>query len=195
MTKFPIQIEEYNPQWKLEFEKLEEILKENISNEISQIEHVGSTSIENLCAKPIIDIDIVIRNDESLMKIVISQLTKLEYIHVGDLGITGREAFKRLNSKTPNNHSNCKWYEHNLYLCKEKSIGLLNHIRFKNYLRNNSDAVKQYGILKKELAKKHPFNMDAYIDGKTNFIIEILKQTGMNGNSTRIIDRENRISK
>ena len=195
MLESPILIKKYDPNWKTEFERLEKVLLQNISTEISRIEHVGSTSIENLYAKPIIDIDIVIEDNDLLLQKVISELATLEYSHLGNLGISGREAFKRLNSKTPNNKSKNIWHNHNLYLCKEGSIGLLNHLNFRNHLRNDSNAVIRYGNLKKELAQKFPYNIDAYIDGKTSFIIEILERCGMNKNSTKTINTENRIPK
>ena len=81
----------YSEDWAKEFEKSNRYLKK-ISADIIRIEHVGSTSVEGLCAKPIIDIDIVIE-DYSKFEAVKSGLASLGYEYEGDLGITEREAF------------------------------------------------------------------------------------------------------
>jgi len=188
-----IKVVDYDPKWKIQFEELKTVLINYIDNEKIKIEHVGSTSIPGLKAKPIIDLDIVIKQDDLIMKNVIQKLSELGYNHVGDLGVSGREAFKKVSSKTPDTGTNKNWFEHYLYLCKEGSIGLQNHINFRNYMRNHPKKVLEYGQLKLELAKYHPYDIDAYIDGKTNFILSILNKTGMKKEDTEQIDSENRL--
>ena len=190
-NKDRIIVEEYNTNWAIEFNNLKDVITKHLQKETIEIEHVGSTSIVGLKAKPIIDMDIII-GDESIKDEIINELSKLGYLHVGNLGITGREAFKRQDSKTPYTESNKKWHKHNLYLCTKGSIGLNNHLNFRNYLRSNKDKVVEYGKLKEDLARKHPFDIDAYIDGKTNFIIAILNETGINVSVTNLIANENR---
>ena len=124
---------DYNPKWAKQFEVLQKLLIDHLGDEIIGIEHVGSTSIPGMKAKPIIDLDIIIDNNDALEN-VISKLQELGYIPVGNLGITGREAFKRTDLKTPNIGSNKQWFRHNLYVCKKGSIGLSNHLNFRNYL-------------------------------------------------------------
>ena len=186
-------IEDYNSNWAVEFNKLKNMISKHIKSEKIEIEHVGSTSILGLKAKPIIDIDIII-DDDSNKGEVISELSNLGYLHVGDLGISGREAFKRQDSKTPLDESNSDWHQHNLYLCIKGSIGLNNHLNFRNYLRGNQDKIIEYGKLKNKLAEKYPFDIDAYIDGKTNFIVDILSKTGIKERDINLIADENRIS-
>ncbi len=89
-----IQVVPYNEQWEREFFNLERVLTEALGDCILGIEHVGSTSVRGLSAKPIIDIDIVIENSHIFSK-VCQELNDLGYIHEGDLGIKGREAFNR----------------------------------------------------------------------------------------------------
>lgn len=192
--KDKIVVLDYDPKWALQFEKLKGLLLNHLNSESIGIEHVGSTSVIGLKAKPIIDLDIIIAENDFLMEKIIHQLSKLGYRHVGNLGISGREAFKRLNSKTPNDGASKKWFKHNLYLCKKGSIGLMNHLNFRNYLRANPDKVVEYGELKQNLAEKFPYDIDAYIDGKTNFIVDMLSKTGMNESATKIIDTENKIN-
>lgn len=84
-------VEKWNPQWKYEYEKIVASLCKDIIYNSIKIEHVGSTSVEGLSAKPVIDLDIVIENDK--FEIIKRLLNDKGYKHEGDLGIEGREAF------------------------------------------------------------------------------------------------------
>lgn len=183
----------YDPKWALQFEELKTTLLEYIGIENLTIAHVGSTSIPGLPAKPIIDLDIIIADDGALLKRVITKLGELGYAHVGDLGITGREAFKKASSKTPDTGTGRDWFPHHLYLCKQGSLGLQNHLFFRDYMRSHPNKIEEYGLLKQDLAIKYPYDIDAYIDGKTSFIIEILHKAGMEKANTQQIDGENRM--
>lgn len=89
-----VQIFPYDPQWKVEFEKIKGMITRYAGEYFSAIEHVGSTSVEGLGAKPIIDLDAVLRCPNDLPK-VIEALSQHGYVHQGDLGLPGREAFFR----------------------------------------------------------------------------------------------------
>ena len=84
-------VEKWNPKWKDEFERIVDSLGEDVIYNSVKIEHIGSTSVEGLSAKPIIDLDIVIENDK--FEIIKRLLNDKGYKHEGDLGIEGREAF------------------------------------------------------------------------------------------------------
>ena len=90
-----IQIAIYNPLWKNQFDEIKSVLMKHINIASIEIEHVGSTSILGLRAKPIIDLDIILEEDKYLMERVINKLNEIGYNHVGDLGVNGREAFKK----------------------------------------------------------------------------------------------------
>ena len=182
-----IKIVDYNPQWESQFLNLESIFLKYLGDKILKVEHVGSTSIPGLKSKPVIDIDIVIKNSDVLERKVIKELEKLGYKHIGDLGISGREAFKLLESEI------YKYPKHNLYVCREGSIGLKNHLLFRDYLIENPEKVEEYGNLKLELARNFPNNIDTYCSGKTEFITKILISYGMNKNDVKLIRDENKI--
>jgi GrpB-like predicted nucleotidyltransferase (UPF0157 family) len=131
------------------------------------IEHVGSTSIPRMSAKPIIDIDIVIRKKD--FNQVKSILEQNGYSHEGDLGIKGREAFKLMNSDYLKDKP-----EHHLYICDINSLELMRHIAFRNYLRNNEKDARRYEKLKLELARKFHDNRELYQEGKSWIIEELL---------------------
>ena len=125
---------------------------------------VGSTSVDGLSAKPIIDIDVVI-SDYSVFDSIVSKLSTIGYFHVGDLEIKEREVFKY--SDKPHLR------KHHLYVCPQNSKELLRHITFRDFLRNNPEAVKKYGKVKENAAKLFPNNMDKYIEYKTPCIEEL----------------------
>ena len=132
------------------------------------IEHVGSTSVEGLSAKPIIDIDIVIdQNFEEVRQ----ALESIGYIYEGDLGISGREAFKYQNKP--------HLMAHHLYVCNRDNEELRWHIKFRDYLRQHKEDRDKYSAIKKEMAFKYPEDIDFYIEGKQPVILEIYKKCGL----------------
>lgn len=171
-------IEDYNPKWAEEFEKLKQVYLAKLKDINVDIQHVGSTSVYGLSAKPIIDIDIIV-NSEKEVKEVIERLEELGYVHEGDLGIKGREAFKRYSDKVPYKIGIDKWISHHLYVCIKGCISLENHLRLRDYLSKNPDAVIEYGNLKKELSNKYKYDIDSYVEGKTAFITNILNKQGI----------------
>ena len=97
----------YDENWPAEFEKIKSELEAALMGAAISIEHVGSTAVKGLYAKPIIDIDIVIEGD--MFSVVRDRLKSIGYEHEGDLGIPTREAFKYLDKK--------HLMEHHLYVC------------------------------------------------------------------------------
>lgn len=194
MTKTEILIEDYSPAWALIFRELKSIYQLHLGNLVHDIQHIGSTSVYGLAAKPIIDIDIIIKERKNLNP-VIEKLALLGYIHQGNLGITDRDAFKRKSDKTPLDGSLRTWQQHNLYVCPSDSISLKNHLVFRDHLRNNPQKAKEYGELKKRLAFENPNEIDLYVERKTPFIIAILKEAGFDDIALDNITQENKMSK
>lgn len=160
-----IVVEDYNPEWKERFNELKQEIWPLVKNWADSIEHVGSTSVEGLAAKPIIDLDIVL-DDFSKLKYVIKALESLGYEHRGDLGIKDREAFQKENPK----------FKHNLYVCLKGSLALNNHLILRDHLRDNPKDRIAYSEKKKQLATEFPEDIDSYLDGKTDLILDILNQ-------------------
>ena len=93
----------YDIEWKSDFQKIKAELERSIGDLIIGIEHVGSTAVEGLSAKPCIDIDIIIK-DYSVFEAIVKKLEKIGYVHEGDLGIKDREAFKYFNKPHLKSH-------------------------------------------------------------------------------------------
>lgn len=160
----------YNPKWTADFNKIKTELEEVISDIIIRMEHVGSTSVRGLPAKPIIDIDVVIK-DYSVFDDIVKRLASIGYIYEGDLGIEGREAFRYDNKP--------HLQEHHLYVCPEQSRELHRHITFRNYLRMHPEAVEKYGRIKLEAAKLYPNDIEKYLEYKCPVIQEIYRLCGL----------------
>lgn len=160
----------YNPTWKSDFEKIKAELEPVISDLILGVEHVGSTSVEGLSAKPIIDIDVIIP-DYSIFHDVAERLYAMGYIYEGNLGIEGREAFRYENKP--------HLQEHHLYVCPQDSKELRRHITFRNYLREHPEAAARYGKVKEEAAKLYPDDIEKYLEYKSPCIREIYMLCGL----------------
>ena len=160
----------YDTAWKSAFEEIKREIETAIGDLTVAIEHVGSTSVEGLCAKPCIDIDVIIR-DKSLLESVIEGLGKIGYIHEGDLGIKGREAFKYTDKP--------HLMSHHLYVCAEDSDELYRHVRFRDFLRSNPYAMRKYGEVKMTGATLFPDDIDKYIEYKSSCIEELYRACGI----------------
>ena len=160
----------YDEQWSQDFRRIKAELTDALGQLMIGIEHVGSTSVQGLSAKPVIDIDVVIK-DYSEFESVVSALGKIGYRHEGNLGIVGREAFKYDGKE--------HLKKHHLYVCPEDSPELKRHIAFRDYLRTHPDAVRAYSRIKEEGAKQYPDDMERYIAHKSPFIEKIYAEIGI----------------
>ena len=159
-------VEKWNPQWKYEYEKIVASLGKDIIYNSIKIEHVGSTSVEGLSAKPVIDLDIVIEKDK--FAIIKELLNKKGYEHEGDLGIEGREAFSYSGKE--------ELMTHHLYVCPKNSKELFKHITFRNFLKNNPDLAAEYSNVKEQAAVLYPDDIDKYMEFKSKIIEKIYKK-------------------
>ena len=161
---------EYDPNWKLEFEKIRDELADVLKDNVISIEHVGSTSVEGLAAKPIIDIDIVIK-DYNSFETVKNLLASIGYKHNGDQGVKERHAFKYGDKP--------HLMTHHLYVCPEYSEELKRHITFRDYLRSHPQDRDWYGSVKTLAAKYYPEDIDSYIIAKHPCVREIFGKCGI----------------
>ena len=116
----------------------------------------------------------------------------LGYEHIGDLGIKNREAFRPKSEQSPEDGKGTIWQRHNVYACVEGVVSLQNHLLFRDYLRAHSGEAKEYGELKKRLAKEFEFDADTYLEKKTPFITQILKRVGFELKDIEDIAEQNR---
>ena len=150
------------------------MIKDELTSALGQlairIEHIGSTSVAGLSAKPIIDIDVVIK-DYTVLEDVVSALGEIGYLHEGNLGIAGREAFKYDGKE--------HLKKHHLYVCPEDSPELRRHLAFRDFLRAHPEAVREYSRIKEEGAKQYPDDIERYIEHKSPFIEKVYAEIGI----------------
>ena len=160
----------YDRAWKSDFEAIRQEIASALGDLILGIEHVGSTSVEGLSAKPCIDIDVVIR-DRTILDAVVRKLETIGYIHEGNLGIPDREAFRYRDKP--------HLQTHHLYVCPRESRELHRHITFRDYLRGNPEAVRQYSLVKEAAARRYPEDIDQYMEYKSACIQQLYRQCGL----------------
>ena len=160
----------YDAAWESAFEAIRAEIQTALGDLMLGIEHVGSTSVKGMSAKPCIDIDVVIR-DYSVFDAVVQKLDAIGYIHEGDLGIKDREAFKYADKP--------HLMTHHLYVCPRDSEELHRHIAFRDFLRKNPEAVKEYSMVKEKAAALFPDEIEQYIAFKAPCIEELYIKCGL----------------
>ena len=161
----------YTAAWSDAFEQIKGEIDAAIGDLIIGIEHVGSTSVPGMSAKPCIDLDVIIK-DYSVFDQIVSRLGAIGYLHEGDLGIKDREAFRYIDKP--------HLMTHHLYVCPRYSEELRRHITFRDFLRSNAEAVKQYSAVKEKAAELYPDDIDGYIAYKSPCIQELYQLCGLN---------------
>ena len=160
----------YDKAWKSAFEAIKAEVEAALGELAVAVEHVGSTSVEGMSAKPCIDLDVVIA-DYGVFPRVVARLAAIGYVHEGNLGIEGREAFDCKDKP----HL-CK---HHLYVCPRDSRELRRHVVFRDYLRAHPEAAAKYSAVKEEAARLYPDDIDGYMNHKAGVIAELYKACGL----------------
>jgi len=162
----PIVIVDYDPQWPMLYAEEQRRLLDILGVIVLRIEHIGSTSVPGLAAKPIIDISIGVR-DRALVTPYIEALGRLGYEEIPILAALQRRMF----SKGPYNEGT-----HHVHVTDYGSDIWAQPILFRDYLRAHPAVAKAYGDVKRAAAAKHQNDLDGYHDEKTPFIVQIMEQ-------------------
>jgi GrpB-like predicted nucleotidyltransferase (UPF0157 family)/quercetin dioxygenase-like cupin family protein len=160
-----ILVVDWDPQWLESFERVRASLWPAIENIALRIEHVGSTSVPGLPAKPIIDIDIVV-SDQSQVPQIIDVLAQLGYAWRGDLGVAGRQAFD--TSRHP------ELPPHHLYLVVENSKAHLDHVLLRDVLLADPEERDRYAELKRTNVELAQGDIDVYTAAKARYVADLL---------------------
>lgn len=154
---------DYNPIWKKKYEQEALLIKEIFADNLIAIYHIGSTSVDGLAAKPIIDIMVVVR---SLAKVdnIAKSLLKIGYEYLGEFGIAGRRYLcKGKDEQT-----------HHIHIFQADDWdNISRHLAFSNYLRTHAQERAEYAQIKTELAHRFSDNIDSYFKGKESFVRNI----------------------
>jgi GrpB-like predicted nucleotidyltransferase (UPF0157 family) len=167
LEKGKVKVAPHTELWHQLFAEEEAHMREAIGEWVIAIEHVGSTAICGLSAKPIIDIAAAVREAADAER-CIRPLEHIGYEYRGEAGIAGRYYFVKGEPRT-----------HHLHMVERDSNFWKAHLLFRDYLRTHRDVAEEYQRLKTELAMKYAADREAYTEGKSRFIEDVLKRAGM----------------
>ena len=155
-----IEVVDYRPEWETMFKEESKKIKKILGKNCVGVNHIGSTSVKGLPAKPIIDIMPVVK-DISLVDAHNSEFEALGYECRGEFGIPGRRFF----AKGGDNRT------HHIHIFEQSNqTDIQRHIAVRDYLNAHSDTAAEYAALKKKLAAEFPFDNDGYCDGKEEYM-------------------------
>ncbi len=163
-----VQVEKYNPEWPQHFQALESELRSILVwVQYIAIEHVGSTAVPGLAAKPIIDVDIIVAR-ENVQPAITALVTQGRFDYLGELGIVDRHAFRH-----PPDLRSC-----NIYVCVDGAAQTRNHLGLRDTLRRDEKLRDEYARLKLDLASKET-NIIDYTEAKSEVIQKILNASNI----------------
>jgi GrpB-like predicted nucleotidyltransferase (UPF0157 family) len=128
----------------------------------ARVEHVGSTSVAGLAAKPILDIDVIVERAD--VPAAVAALVGIGYVHRGDLGVVGREAFFPPDP-LPRRH---------VYVCEAGTLNVRNHLAVRDVLRAHDELRDAYAAVKLSLASDPAMDIDTYIARKSDVLQKVL---------------------
>ena len=162
----PIEVVAYDPAWPARFLAIRAALADALGAvPVVAIEHVGSTSVPGLAAKPVIDVDVIV--DRSNLEASIDALDRIGYQYRGDQGIPDRHALAPPDDGT----------RRNVYVVVAGSLALRNHRAVRDALRSDRSLRARYGALKRRLASETD-DIDTYVTRKSRFLHGILRDAG-----------------
>ncbi len=165
VRKIEVVVSEYNPAWDEMFEREAAILKKIFDKELLIVYHIGSTAVPNLKAKPIIDMMPVVENIARVDDYNDAMIA-LGYEPMGEYGIPGRRYFRKGGNKRT----------HQVHIFQVGSKDITRHLAFRDYLLAHPEKARDYGTLKAILAQQHPDDIEAYSDGKDEFVKKTEKE-------------------
>ncbi len=160
-------VEPYNAEWPHRFHQLRTFLYRNLAGTYHAVEHVGSTAVPGMAAKPIIDVDVVMRDGK--FDQVKDRLIAAGYEYRGDQGVPGRESFRMTDVGL-----NQALEPHHLYVLAADAEELRRHRAFRDYLIAHSEWAEKLSAHKLQLAARLGDDRDAYQAAKAPMVLEIL---------------------
>jgi GrpB-like predicted nucleotidyltransferase (UPF0157 family) len=162
-----VEVIPHDLKWRETFEVESRSVADALGENVVAIHHIGSTAIPSIYAKPIIDLlvevkDIIKVDGQSLA------MESLGYEVMGEFGIPGRRFFRKDNQEG--------FRTHHIHAFEIGSAQVERHLAFRDYMLAHPEDAQKYSELKRKLARKHPQNIDGYMDGKDGFIKEMDKK-------------------
>jgi len=159
-----VEVVPHDPRWQEVFRIESKRVADALGEIVVTIHHIGSTAIPGIYAKPIIDILVEVQ-DITQVDEQSSAMESLGYEVMGEYGIPNRRFFRKDNLAGVRTH--------HIHIFEVGSAQVKRHLAFRDYMIAHPEVAHRYSELKRELAREHPLNIDAYMDGKDGFIKEI----------------------
>jgi GrpB-like predicted nucleotidyltransferase (UPF0157 family) len=159
-----VEVLPHDPLWRDAFEAEAKHIAAALGENVVAVHHVGSTAIPNIYAKPVVDLLVEV-GDIAEVDGRSSAMESLGYEVMGEYGIPGRRYFRKDNYEGIRTH--------HVHAFKVGSVEVARHIAFRDYMIAHPEDAQRYSELKRKLAEEHPQSMDAYMDGKDDFIKEM----------------------
>lgn len=173
-----VRLEKYNPQWQEEFNKEKENLKNIFGDVAKSIEHVGSTSVVGLSAKPIIDIAVGVDTLEDINKVK-EKILKFPHYTIKEDNADGEILIRRGIPVKPG-EIKPDFITHFIHIIEIDGVKYKDTIAFRDYLRANKEVLKEYENLKQKLANKFAKDRKAYSKAKHEFIESVQSKCDLN---------------
>lgn len=163
-----VEVVDYNPEWEKLYQAEAARLRLALGNLLAGLEHIGSTSVPGLAAKPIIDIMVGVHKISDA-KACVDILTERGYVYVPEfeVSIPERRFFHRVENGRRTHH---------LHLVEVGSQFWKEHILFRDVLRTHEDVAEQYATLKRGLAARYREDRFGYTDAKSDFILGVMEK-------------------
>lgn len=159
-------VTEYTHLWKNKYKEESLLIRNILADNCIAIYHIGSTSVEGLAAKPIIDIMAVVRSLEKV-DIIAEKFSDIGYEYLGEFGIEGRRYLRKGGDERT----------HQIHIFQADDWNNIErHLAFRDFMRTHEKERDEYARIKMELARKFPYDIDGYCDGKEDFVREMEKQ-------------------
>lgn len=180
MNNAAIVIAPYDPRWVEQFRQERDLLLRALGEWAVAIEHVGSTAVPGLAAKPIIDIGVALRRTVDALR-CITPLCDIGYECRGEFGIPGRIFFRKLtDAPAPGQAPGGTGRTHQVHMYEQTHEQFINHLALRDFLRAHPETAAEYERLKRRLAREHT-DVESYAAAKTDFIRGVLAQARAEG--------------
>lgn len=169
--KRPVVLVEYDPSWPAiaasESQAIMDACRQACGSAVLRVEHIGSTSVPGLMAKPVIDLMPLVRSFEEGFACV-EAIRRLGYWYGGEFGIAGRHLFIKGDPRT-----------HHVHMLVDGSREAVRHLAVRDQLRGDPELARRYAVLKLELQKRFSHDRQGFSDAKAEFMKEIFRRAGV----------------
>ncbi|MGO1060336.1 GrpB family protein [Planococcus sp. FY231025] len=159
-----VEVFPFDPDWHRRFKEAAMEIEGIFGEECAEIHHIGSTAVEGLSAKSVIDLLPVVRSIENVDAFN-RKMAEAGYVAKGENGLPGRRFFQKGGDERT----------HHIHVFEKGSREIRRHLAFRDYLRAHPEKAQEYGALKEKLASEYPMDIEKYIAGKTELVSVIEK--------------------